>query len=174
MAEPQPLDVLQRQSVGVLARPKKGAKTVRSHAPTPLVAQHQKFTVRVHYSCSRGDAHAILHSAFNFFVRDHLRTVATPSTSVGLCSPGRPCVKHWWKGAATLQMSALHAIGTASNPPATLAIESAPYSSPVDVLTVCSAPVNRVQSESVCGPIFSMSIGLQRLWPMPPRGLGMD
>ena len=86
---------------------------------------------------------------------------------------GRPFVKHWWKGVATLQMRALHAIGTASNPPAALAIESAPYSPPVDVLTVWSAPVNRVQSESICGPIFSMSIGLQRLWPMTPHGLGM-
>ena len=90
------------------------------------------------------------------------------------CSPGSPCVKHWWKGAATLQMRALHAIGTASNPPAALAIESAPCSPPVDVLTVWSALVNRVQSESICGPMLSMSIGLQRLSSMHPRGLGMD
>ena len=89
------------------------------------------------------------------------------------CSPGSPCVKHWWKGAATLQMRALHAIGTASEPPASQAFKTAPYSPPVHVLTVCSAPVNRVQSESICGPIISMSIGLQRLWPMPPHGLGM-
>ena len=70
-------------------------------------------------------------------------------------------------------MRALHAIGTVSNPPAALAIESAPYSPRVDVLTVWSALVNRVQSESICGPIFSMSIGLQRLSSMQPRGLGM-
>ena len=86
---------------------------------------------------------------------------------------GRPFVKHWWKGVATLQMRALHAIGTASNPPAALAIESGPYSSPVDVLTLCSALVDRVQSESSCGPMLSMSIGLQMLLSMPPHGLGM-
>ena len=69
-------------------------------------------------------------------------------------------------------MRALHAIGTASNPPAALAVESAPYSPPVDVLTVWSAPVNRVQPESICGPMLSMIIGLQRLSSMHPRGLG--
>ena len=70
-------------------------------------------------------------------------------------------------------MRALHAIGTASNPHAALAIESAPYSPRIDVLTVWSAPVNRVQSESICGPILSMNIGLQRLSSMQPHGLGM-
>ena len=99
--------------------------------------------------------------------------VSFDSSNVLLCSPGRPCVEHWWKGAATLQMRALHAIGTASNPPAALAIESAPYSPRVDMLTVWSALVNRVQSESICGLIFSMSIGLQVLSSMQPRGLGM-
>ena len=69
-------------------------------------------------------------------------------------------------------MRALHAIGMASNPPAALAIESAPCSPPVDVLTLWSAPVNRVQSESICGPMLSMIIGLQRLSSMHPRGLG--
>ena len=117
--------------------------------------------------------HAVLHSAFIFFVRDHLRTVAAPSTSGSPCSPGRPCVKHWWKGAATLQIRALHAIGTSSKHPASQAFKPAPYSPPVHVLTVCSAPVNRVQSESVCGPTFSMSIGLQRLSSMNLCGLGM-
>ena len=91
-----------------------------------------------------------------------------------LCSPGSRCVKHWWKVAATLQMRALHAIGTASEPPASQAFKPAPYSPPVHVLTVCSAPVNRVQSESICGPIFPMSIGLQRLSSMHPHGLGMS
>ena len=90
------------------------------------------------------------------------------------CSPGSPCVKHWWKGAATLQMRALCTIGTASKPPASQAFKPAPYCPPVHVLTVSSAPVNRMQSESICGPTISMSIGLQRLWPMTPRGLGMD
>ena len=66
-------------------------------------------------------------------------------------APGSRCVKQWWKGAPTLQIRALHAIGTASNPPASQAFKPAPYSSPVDVLTVCSAPVNRVQSESIRG-----------------------
>ena len=74
---------------------------------------------------------------------------------------------------AANRMRALHAIGTASNSPAALAIKSAPYSPPVDVLMVWSAPVNRVQSESICGPILSMSIGLQRLSSMHPCGLGI-
>ena len=81
-------------------------------------------------------------------------------TCVGLCSPGSPCVEHWWKGAATLQMRALCTIGTASKPPASQAFKPAPYCPPVHVLTVCSAPVNRMQSESICGPTISMSIGL--------------
>ena len=80
-----------------------------------------------------------------------------------ICSPGSPCVKHWWKGAARLQIRALHAIGTASEPPASHAFKPAPYSLPVDVLTVWSAPVNRVQSGCICGPMFSMSMELQRL-----------
>ena len=88
-------------------------------------------------------------------------------------TPGSACVKHWWKGAATLQIRALHAVGTASKPPASQAFKPAPYSPPVHVLTVCSAPVNRVQSESICGPMLSMSIGLQMLLSMPPHGLGM-
>ena len=92
---------------------------------------------------------------------------------VGLCSPGSRCVKHWWKGAATLQIRALHAIGTASEPPASQSFKPAPYSPPVHVLTVCSAPVNHVQSESICGPIISMILGLQRLSSMPSHGLGM-
>ena len=46
--------------------------------------------------------------------------------------------------AATLQMRAVHAIGTASNPPAALAIESAPHSPRVDMLTV------RVGSRQPC------------------------
>ena len=71
-------------------------------------------------------------------------------------------------------MRALHAIGTASKPPASQAFKPAPYSPPVHVLTVWSAPVNRVQSESICGPIFSMSMGLQRLSLMHPHDLGMN
>ena len=70
-------------------------------------------------------------------------------------------------------MRALHAIGMTTNPPAALAIENAPYSPPVHVLTVCSAPVNRVQSESIYGPIFFMDIGLLRLCSVHPHGLGM-
>ena len=89
------------------------------------------------------------------------------------CSSGSPCVKHWWKGAATLQMRAFCTIGTASKPPASQAFKPAPYCPPVHVLMVGSAPVNRVQSESICGPILSMSIGLQRLSSMHPCGLGI-
>ena len=89
------------------------------------------------------------------------------------CSPSSPCVKHWWKGAATLQIRSLRGIGTISKHPASQDFKPAPYSPPVHVLTVCSAHVNRVQSESVCGPTFSMSIGLQRLSSMNPCGLGM-
>jgi hypothetical protein len=122
--------------------------------------------------CTAGE-HALLHSSFPFCVRVHLRAAAVPSAVGSSAVPARRCVKHWWKGVATLQMRALHAIGTASNSPAALAIESVPYSPPVDVLTVCLAPVNRVQSESVCGPTFSMSIGLQRLSSIHPCGLGM-
>ena len=142
---------MQRQSVRACAFPKKAAHTRRRHAPTPLVAQHQKFTVRVHFS----RRHAVLHSAFIFFVRDHLRTVAAPSTSGSPCSSGWPCVKHWWKGAATLQIRALHAIGTASEPPASQAFKPAPYSLPVHVLTVLLALVDRVQSGSMNGSTTS-------------------
>ena len=78
----------------------------------------------------------------------------------------------WFEGVALLQLRSLDANNTAANSPAALAIESAPYSPPVDVLTVWSAPVNRVQSGSICGPMFSMSMGLQRLSSMNPRGLG--
>ena len=112
------------------------------------------------HPASRRYRTALRHYAF-------LRTVSRI-----LCSPGSPCVKHGWKGAATLQTRALHAIGTASNSPTALAIESAPYSPPVDVLTVWSAPVNRVQSGCICGQMFSMSMELQRLSSMHPRGLG--
>ena len=70
------------------------------------------------------------------------------------CSPGSPCVKHWWKGAARLQIRALHAIGTASESPASHAFKPAPYSLPVDVLTVWSAPVNRVQSDAFVDQCF--------------------
>ena len=69
-------------------------------------------------------------------------------------------------------MRALHAIGIASKPPASQAFKDTPPAHPIHVLTVWSAPVNRVQSESICGPMLSMSIGLQRLSSMHPRGLG--
>ena len=69
-------------------------------------------------------------------------------TCVSLCSPGRPCVKHWWEGAATLQIRALHAIGTASEPPASQAFKPTPYSPPVHALTVLLALVD--PSYKVC------------------------
>ena len=66
-------------------------------------------------------------------------------------------VRHWYR----IQASRL------------TSLQDTPPAHPIHVLTVWSAPVNRVQSESICGPIFSMNIGLQRLSSMQPRGLGM-
>ena len=121
--------------------------------------------------CTAGE-HALLHSSFPFGVRVHLRAAAVPSAVHSLCSPGCARVKHWWKGAAKLQIRSLRGIGTVSKRPASQDFKPAPYSPPAHVLTVCSAPVNRVQSESIFGPIVSMSMGLQRLPSMHPRGLG--
>ena len=160
--------MLQRQCVGICAFPKKVARTPRRNSLTPCLSDSRCRTKNgdcLQVPCSPdfwSDVHPAIRSG-------DMRSLAAATT----CSPGSPCVKHWWKGAATLQIRALHAIGTASEPPASQAFKPAPYSPPVHVLTVCSAPVNRVQSESICGPIFSMSIGLQRLSSMPPHGLGM-
>ena len=160
--------MLQRQSVGAFAIPKKAANAARRKLRCPRTPQSCcRYSIREdNSSCCTPDFWSDVHPASRS--GDTRSSVSRqPST------PGSPCVKHWWKGAATLQIRALHAIGTASEPPASQAFKPAPYSPPVHVLTVCSAPVNRVQSESICGPIISMIIGLQRLSSMPPHGLGM-
>ena len=156
------------QCVGWFANAKKAANRARRNSLTPCLSDSRCRTKNgdcLQVSCSPdfwSDVHPVSRS------RD-----TRSSVQILQCSPGSPCVEHWWKGAATLQIRALHAIGTASEPPASQAFKPAPYSPPVHVLTVCSAPVNRVQSESICGPIFSMIIGLQRLSSMHPHGLGM-
>ena len=161
-------DALHSQSVGAFAKAKKRANAPRRLPDIRRIAPSRARTSNRDSSTHRCSPH------FWSDVHPASRSGDTRSPAARRsCSPGSPCVKHWWKGAATLQMRALHAIGTASEPPASQAFKPAPYSPPVHVLTVCSAPVNRVQSESICGPTISVSIELQRLWSMPPHGLGM-
>ena len=142
-------DVLYRQCVAAFATAKKAANAPRRNSLTPCLSDSWCRT-------KNGDCLQVPCSPdFWSDVHPAIRSGDTRSPeSRGSCSPGSRCVKHWWKGAVTLQIRALRAIGTASKPPASQAFKPAPYSPPVHVLTVCSAPVNRVQSESICGTIF--------------------
>ena len=161
-------DVLHSQSVGAYAFARNVAYAPRSLPDIRRIAPPRARTSNRDSSTHRCSPH------FWSDVHPASRSGDTRSFAARRsCSPGSPCVKHWWKGAATLQMRALCTIGTASKPPASQAFKPAPYCPPVHVLTVCSAPVNRVQSESVCGPIFSSYFGLQRCCSMPPHGMGM-
>ena len=56
---------------------------------------------------------------------------------------------------------------------ATQAFERQLLSYPHHVPTLCSALVDRVTQTGICGPILSPCLRPQRLWSMPPHGLGM-
>ena len=72
-----------------------------------------------------------------------------------------------------LLLRSFGAVGGKDEPPAAQAFKLTHLSHPHHVPTLRSALVDRVAQDGVFGPIFSMSMGLQRLSSMNPHGLGI-
>ena len=72
-----------------------------------------------------------------------------------------------------LLLRSFGAVGGKDEPPAAQAFKLTHLSHPHHVPTLRSALVDRVAQDGIFGPIFSMSMGLQRLPSMNPHGLGM-
>ena len=72
-----------------------------------------------------------------------------------------------------LLLRSFGAVSGKDEPPAAQAFERTHLSDPHHVLTLRSALVDRVAQDGVFGPIFSMSMGLQRLSSMHPHALGI-
>ena len=64
------------------------------------------------------------------------------------------------KGAATLLLRSFDAPGGADEPRAAQAFERPRLSHPHHVLTLRSALVDRAAQNGICGPIFSLFLGL--------------
>ena len=64
------------------------------------------------------------------------------------------------KGAATLLLRSLGAVGGIDEPPAAQAFERPRLSHPHHVLTLRSALVDRAAQNGIYGPVFSLFLGL--------------
>ena len=63
-------------------------------------------------------------------------------------------------------------VGGAIEPPAAQTFERARLWHLHAVPPTRSSLLDRGAQDVICGPIFSLCLGLQRLCPMPPHGLG--
>ena len=152
-ASVHPRSRMRHGAVGPFAFPKKVAKAPRRNSLTPCLSDSRCRTNNGNCLQVRCSSH------FGSDVHAASRSGDTRSPEYFLfCCPGRPCVILWCKGATRLQIRALRAIGIDSKPPASQAFKPAPYCPPVHVLTVCSAPVNRMQSGSINGSTTSIDI----------------
>ena len=104
-------------------------------------------------------------------------------------APPSPGVAYGLKGAATDLLRSLGAVDGTDEPHASQAFKltrlsilnpgqdrnslTSHLSHPYHVPTLCSALVDRVAQNGICGPIFPWCFGLQRCFSMPPHGLGM-
>ena len=64
-------------------------------------------------------------------------------------------------------------VGGAVEPPAAQTFERARLWHLHDVPPTRSSLLDRGAQDVICGPLLSLCLGLQRLCPMPPHGLGM-
>ena len=88
-------------------------------------------------------------------------------------SPWMACVKQWWKGAATLLLGALGAIGVEINRAAAQAFERAPPAHPIHVLTVRSTRFDCATRSAIYGTASSMRMALQGLSSVHMDQMGM-
>ena len=119
-----------------------GEKLSKPRVEVKRAARTQHGSKNAKPECSTR-AHGVLHSSFFLCVPCDLRPVTYDSSLSSICSPLSWCANGWFKGVASLLLSAFNGIHTAAKPSAAQALNTArpahPTHLPVDTLdSVCS------------------------------------
>ena len=150
--------------------------TDRRHAHTPHVAQRSQ-NARVKRTTAGIAEERTFYctqvSSFRFCVCDHVRAAAVPRPRAWSAAPRSPCVACSIQGLLGLLLRSFGAVGSAIEDTSTQDFERPRLSHPHQVSTLCSALVYCASQNVIRGPIFSPCLRQQRLWSMPPHGLGM-